>query len=133
MILVTVHTYNGTNSDTDEVQLLGVYSNLAKAKAAVYQLMKYYVNQYLNNCNVFPGRVEDQDLDGFESIQNIKTPFPYAYEQVEAILRPTYHQVDIDLTYSIDIDDREFDFKKRAYLTDFPTIYLGGSRSIKED
>ena len=133
MVLVTVHTYNGTNSDKDETQLLGVYSNLAKAKAAVYQLMKYYVNQYLNNYNVFPGRVENQDLDGFESIQNIKTLFPYAYEQVETILKPTYHPVDIDLTYSIDIDDLEYDFKNRTYSADLPVIYLGGFKSIKED
>lgn len=127
MILVTVHTYNGTNSDTDETQLLGVYSNLANAKTAVYKLMNYYINQYLNNCNAVPGRVTDF------KIEEIKSLFPHTYERVEAILRPTYHTVDIDLTYSIDIDDREFDFKKRTYLTDFPTIYLGGSKSIKED
>ena len=133
MILVTVHTYNGANSDTDEVQLLGIYSNFAKARTAVYQLMKYYVNQYLTNCNVFPGRIEDQDLDGFESIQNIKTLFPHTYKQVEDILRPTYHPIDIDLTYSIDIDDRAFDFKNTTYNADLPTIYLGGSKSIKED
>lgn len=113
MILVTVHTYNGGNGD--EIQLLGIYRDGDEARLAVYELMKHYIEQYLNKRNVVPGRIEDEYLGGLEAIKNIKTLFPDAYEQVEKIIRPEFWLADINQTFSIEVNDAKQDFKEPIY------------------
>ena len=118
MVLVTVHTYNcGYSRDGDAVQLLGIYSDNAHAKAAVDDLMKHYIEQYLNKRNVFPGHIE--------SLQNLKAMFPNTYEQVEKILCPEYFPADINRTFSIEVNDIMHDFKEPIYDTAFlPAVSL---------
>lgn len=122
MILVTVHTYNGGHGD--EIQLLGIYSHVDNAWEAVYKFMKYYVIQYLNFRNVFPGHIEDEYLDGLEAIKNIKALFPNAYEQVEKILRPEYWCAATNSTFSIEVDDVCQDFNENKYNTDLSVVRL---------
>lgn len=124
MILVTVHTYNGSYGD--EVQLLGIYSHGDEARLAVYELMKHYIKQYFNKRNVFPGHIEDEGLNGLEAIENLKNLFPDTYKEVVDILNPEFHVVCINSTYSIKVTDDYDDFNERTYDTGLPSIWLGG-------